>query len=279
MIEIPEAVALSGQLTSAFRGKAVADVVVGASPHKFVWFYGDPDSYANLVLGESFSGAHPVGGFVEGEIGNARLLFSEGINLRVHAPDEPRAKKHQLLLEFDDGSALSASGQMYGGVGIFREGTNDNEYYLTARAKPSPLSAEFDWDYFVDLIAEAHPPVSHRKVSAKALLATEQRIPGVGNGVLQDILFHARLHPKRDVGALDDEERSSLFSALKETLARMSQAGGRDTEIDLYGEHGGYRTLMSRHTVGDPCPSCGVPVEKASYMGGSVYLCPGCQRV
>lgn|GEM_PF-2077218 len=30
----------------------------------------------------------------------------------------------------------------------------------------------------------------------KAFLATEQRIPGLGNGVLQDILWTARIHPK-----------------------------------------------------------------------------------
>jgi hypothetical protein len=32
-----------------------------------------------------------------------------------------------------------------------------------------------------------------KKLSLKALLATEQRIPGLGNGVLQDILFKARM--------------------------------------------------------------------------------------
>jgi formamidopyrimidine-DNA glycosylase len=43
-------------------------------------------------------------------------------------------------------------------------------------------------------------------LSAKAFLATEQRIPGLGNGVLQDILFTAGIHPKRKMAAISEEE-------------------------------------------------------------------------
>ena len=46
------------------------------------------------------------------------------------------------------------------------------------------LSDAFTLDYFKSLIDEAT-----LKLSVKAFLATEQRIPGIGNGVCQDILF------------------------------------------------------------------------------------------
>ena len=36
-----------------------------------------------------------------------------------------------------------------------------------------------------------------QNLSVKALLATEQRIPGLGNGVLQDILHKTGVHPRR----------------------------------------------------------------------------------
>ena len=280
MIEIPEAVSLSSQVATHLIGKTVARVVAGASPHKFAWFYGDPAGYAEIARGLTVSGARALGGMPEIALGAAGsapvyLLVSEGMNVRYHDAGKPQPKKHQLLLEFTDGSALSASAQMYGGVGIYREGGNENPYYLGSRDKPSPLSHEFDWAYFQGLLETTRGA----SVSAKAFLATEQRIPGLGNGVLQDILFEAGIHPKKKLDTCSEDELQRLFGAVRGVLAEMAKKGGRDTEPDLFGRPGGYRTRMSKNTVGSPCPRCGVAIEKASYMGGSVYFCPGCQAL
>jgi formamidopyrimidine-DNA glycosylase len=115
------------------------------------------------------------------------------------------------------------------------------------------------------------------KLSAKALLATEQRLPGLGNGVLQDILFEARIHPKQKVGALSARQRQVLYRVIRSVLAAMTRQGGRDTERDLFGQAGGYQTRLSRNTVGQPCPRCGETIRKESYLGGAVYTCAGCQ--
>jgi formamidopyrimidine-DNA glycosylase len=273
VIEIPEAVTLARQLVESLEGKRVDDIVAGASPHKFAWYYGDPERYPDIILGKTFQSACAVGGMVEAAAEDVRLLFSEGANLRFLPAGSTPPKKHQLLVTFSDGSMLAASVQMYGGVGVFPEGALDNEYYLVARETPSPMSRQFDRQYFHGLIS--NPEVE--KLSAKALLATEQRIPGLGNGVLQDILFEARVHPKRKIRELDEDSRARIFSAVKDVLREMADGGGRDTERDLFGNPGGYTTRMSRNTVGKPCRSCGSLIGKKAYMGGSVYYCPGCQ--
>lgn len=56
------------------------------------------------------------------------------------------------------------------------------------------------------------------KSSVKVLLATEQRIPGLGNGVLQDILFNAKINPKREINSLTDIDKSALLQSIKMTL-------------------------------------------------------------
>ena len=117
------------------------------------------------------------------------------------------------------------------------------------------------------------------KLSAKAFLATEQRILGVGNGVLQDILYHAGIHPKRKIKTLTEAEKDLLFASIKETLTEMINKGGRDTEKDLFGNFGGYTTRVSKNTVGKPCPVCGSIIEKETYMGGSIYYCNKCQGI
>ena len=70
---------------------------------------------------------------------SANILFGEGIGIMFHEKNKPRPAKHQLLIEFDNGSALSGAVQMYGGLGIFDDGGCDNPYYKEAKEKISPV--------------------------------------------------------------------------------------------------------------------------------------------
>jgi formamidopyrimidine-DNA glycosylase len=255
-------------------GKKITKVTAAHTPHKLTWYYGDKARYSALLVGKKIDGASGFGGLVEIRAGAARMLFGDGVGLRFHGPNEPRPPKHQLLVEFEDGSTLSACVQMYGGVGCFPEGKLDNKYYLIAKEKPSPLGDKFDENYFSKLISE--PEV--QKLSAKAFLATGQRIPGLGNGVLQDILFKALVHPKKKTGAFSDKEKKALFKSVKTVLLDMTRRGGRDTENDLFGNPGGYTTRLSKNTAGKPCPNCGAKIVKEAYLGGSIYFCPRCQK-
>ena len=102
MIEIPEAVVLSRQLTERFGGKQIDHIIAGASPHKFAGYYGDRGSYTDITAGKTFRGAKAVGGMVEAAAGDVRLLFSEGTNLRYYPPGERLPKKHQFAAFFSD---------------------------------------------------------------------------------------------------------------------------------------------------------------------------------
>jgi formamidopyrimidine-DNA glycosylase len=150
----------------------------------------------------------------------------------------------------------------------------DNKYYTGSRDSISPLSEEYTYGEFEKLFAG-----TKKSLTAKALLATEQRIPGIGNGVTHDILFNAGLNPKQKVLNLSEAERRALFRYLKDTLADMTAKGGRDTWTDLYGNSGGYRTVLSAKTWQSPCPRCGGAIVKEAYLGGSIYYCPVCQKI
>ena len=261
MIELPEAETLAGQLNETITGKKIASAVAGLSSHKFAWYHGDPKEYDGRLHDRIIGAAAARGGMVEIRAGDVALLFSDGVVLRFHTAGEKRPTKHQLLIEFEDGTAFSASVQMYGGLLCFREGELQNRYYDVAVALPSPLSDKFDRDYFDSLITV--PDV--QKLS-------------LGNGVLQDILYNAGIHPKRKIATLAEDERAGLFRSIKSTLQEMTEQGGRDVEKDLFGRPGGYATRMSQHSVGKPCPVCGSPVVKQPYLGGSIYFCEGCQK-
>ena len=202
---------------------------------------------------------------------DTQLTVGDGTILKFGWPEEPRPAKHQLLIEFSDGSFLVFTVAMYGAIYAF-SGEFDNPYYRGSLEKISPLEAGFDRAYFDSLRAAAKP-----NLSAKAFLATEQRIPGLGNGTLQDILFRAKIHPKRKIATLSEADWTTLFATVKETLREMTDLGGRDTEKDFFGKHGAYRTILSKNTWKNPCPVCGGAIVKEPYLGGAVYYCPTCQ--
>ncbi len=272
MIELPEALRLAQQMREVFVGKRITSACADASPHGFAFYYGDPAAYPDMLVGKRVTGAQAYGGRVELLCEDMRVVLNDGVNARYYPPEAAKPEKHQLYLGFDDGGALVCTVQMYAALMACPIGTDLGFYDSVAKEKPSPLSDTFDHAFFGGLVAAAKP-----STSAKALLATEQRIPGLGNGVLQDILLNARVHPKRKISAMSIDELDGLYDNMKSTLARMAALGGRDTEKDLFGEPGGYHTLLSAKTANGPCPFCGGAITRMAYLGGNVYFCGTCQ--
>lgn len=277
MIEAPEALLISQQINRTIKGKKITFVSAGYTPHKFAWYYGDPADYPDRLLQKTIGEAHAYGGLVEIDIEDVRLLFGDGLNIRYFAPGEQIPEKHQILIAFEDESCIMGSMRMYGGIWCFSANSFDCDftpYREGARTKPQVMSDAFDKLYFLCLINSEEK----QKKSAKAFLATEQTIPGLGNGVLQDILFKARIHPKTRINTLSDRQKDTLYHCVKDTLREIYEAGGRNSETDLFGNKGKYIPILSKDTSGKPCPVCGEDIRKESYMGGSVYYCMECQR-
>jgi formamidopyrimidine-DNA glycosylase len=283
MIEIPEANTLMRQLNKTVVGKEITYAVAGASDHGFAWYSADCAVYGALLNNKTVEGAACYGGRPEILTEDMILSFNDGVNIRYIEMGAKRPVKHQLLLEFADSSAIVCTVQMYGGMFCYPKCMDELKtkftispedfYYKMAKEKPSPLSDAFDEEYFASLLTE-----KTKKLSAKAFLATEQRIPGLGNGVLQDILWKAGIHPKRKMDTLSDSELEELYKIVKSLLAEMTEKGGRDTEKDLFGRTGGYITVMSKKNDGMACPICGGLIKRMAYLGGNVYFCEKCQQ-
>lgn len=272
MIEIPESIVFALQAENILRGKVVADVINATYPHRFTWYQGDPSLYSSILAGRKVESIKGYGSYVDICFDNdTHLVFSDGTNMRYYEKTDKCPKKFQLLVAFEDNTFIVFTVAMYGGIYAFH-GTFDNPYYCGSKEKLSPLDKKFDNHFFHKMITD-----SKKNLSVKALLATEQRIPGLGNGVLQDILFNAGLNPKRKINTLSEKEESTLLFSIKKTLEDMVLQGGRDTEKDLLGNPGGYHCILSKNTCHEPCPKCGGKIIKEAYLGGSVYYCRDCQ--
>ena len=272
MHEIPEARVLAKQLKETVVGKQVKSAIAGYSPHSFAWYYGDATEYGEMLAGKTFDDATAFGGFVELHAGALRLTLGEGASLRFLQVGEARPAKHQLLLEFEDGTALCSTIRMYGAIYCFEEGNMANSWYTVAKEALPYDAPEFTLEFLKSLL-----PEKVKSLSVKAFLATEQRIPGLGNGVLQDILFVSGLHPKRKVTTLSEDDWVRLWEAIRKVMHEMEEQGGRDVETDLFGKSGGYLTALSAKTKGKPCLICGEEIRREAYLGGNIYYCPHCQ--
>ena len=272
MLELPETLARAKELNMHIRGKIVERVCPPSSPHKFFWHNGEIEKYEENLKGKRVENTAWFGIYVEIEFeGKSKLNFNDGVNVRLLTPGSNPPVKYQLLIEFTDGFLLVFTVAMYGGI-IYHDDNYDNEYYIKSKEVLSPLSDDFNESYFTDIISLASP-----KMSVKEFLATKQRIPGLGNGVLQDILFHAGVHPKRKLVNLEPTEKIKLYQSIKSVLKAMSDGGGRDTEKDIFGNPGNYKTAMSKNTYKGGCPACQGEIVKQAYLGGTVYYCPNCQ--
>lgn len=277
MIELPEATTIARQMNAELTGKRITDGNRGNSPHKFAFYNRPPEEYAAILPGKTLGEATVNGPLIllEAEPGYVIILGGGGERIVYHRSSASLPKKYQLFLHFNDDTYLTVTVQGWGAAYLWEADKLDQHPYLNFQ-KPSPLSDAFTLDYFRSLFAELK---ADEVCSVKYFMISKPGVLGVGNGCLQDILWQARLHPRRRAVSLSVAEQQALYVAIRTTLQKMVDGGGRDSDYDLYDKPGGYRRILHSKVVGQPCPACSTPIEKAAYLGGAVYFCPQCQAL
>jgi endonuclease VIII len=93
-------------------------------------------------------------------------------------------------------------------------------------------------------------------------------VAGVGNIWKSEILFEARLDPKRPASSLGLAERSRLAQTVATVLQRAYDTNRR-----------GQRNKLSMYRrAGRPCPRCDTAIDGYRLVGRMTYSCPRCQR-
>lgn len=275
MFELPEYTILAKQINKTLAGKKIKKGNLGNSPHKFVWYNRKHDEFTRLTQGKIIGKARVQGRWliIPFEPGFNLVLGECGGKILFHPKETELPNKYHLWVEFEDGSSLTATTQMWGAMELYEMGKEQERQYIKGM-RITPVERTFTFKYFSGLVDEL---LEGKKRSTKSLLVQDQLIPGLGNASAQDILFRAHLLPQRSLAELSIGQRRDLYDSIVNTVREIIDKGGRNDETDLFGKPGGYIRLMDSKAAGKPCSECGTKIQKMQYLGGACYFCPKCQ--
>ncbi|MBN1222561.1 MAG: hypothetical protein JXB23_04900 [Candidatus Aminicenantes bacterium] len=276
MIELPEASTIGRQLEETIKGKRILECDMGKSDRKWVFFGPSKEIVKNHLMKKTVGKITSAGRSIHiGLMPDQAIVMDEfGGKVLYHNPDAKLPKKYDLIIEFEDHSCLTVVIQMWGFISTYEQWKKNKWVIIRANAL-SPVDAAFSLKKFNDFIDQYE---DKEKESIKTFFTNGKSIAGIGNGYLQDILFRAKISPKRKVGNITPEEAKALYKAVKETIRQAISENGRTSERDLFDKPGNYSPIMDKSAIGKPCLNCGTAIKKISYLGGSCYICPNCQR-
>ena len=278
-IELPEAHILSTQMSKVLVGKVVQayDLQNCQRLQKIGCVNKDASAFNNLIGGKVVSIASR-GNVIAVKLSNEWNLVlapEYGGVLLFHQNENTLPKKFHLKLGFQDGTALTVSLTGLGCIQAVAEADLAKNYLYRRDFSQitSPLDAEtFTLERFLkDLAAKT--------VNVKAALVGKDAVlVGLSNSAFQDILYRAKIHPKRKALDLTESQKRALYDAITHLAQERIQKGGKDKFVDLYGKQGTYTPKMGPNMKNQTCPACKTRIEKISHGGGQVYLCPTCQK-
>ena len=101
----------------------------------------------------------------------------------------------------------------------------------------------------------------------KAALLDQRRLAGLGNLLVDEVLWRAKLSPLRPAGALGDAQIAGLQGTIRSTLTQLAQRGGSHTG-----------DLVPARRPGGRCPSDGAALARQVVGGRTTFWCPRHQR-
>ena len=278
-IELPEAWILADQMNKEIRGKRIKSCLLQEHERlQRLGFLNKDISDFNKLINGKIEAVSSRGLVIRVKLDNGmNLLLAPEYGGRVvyHADESTVQEKAHLKVDFTDNTALTVR---LTGMGLIYAAKDDKlegiyVYRRDFSEVPSPIDEkEFTFERFSELL-------NKKTMMLKPLLVGKDAVVvGLGNSAYQDIMYWAKIHPKRKAFELSEEERHRLFDAIKQVLQQRIRLGGKNQFLDLYGKQGSYTPAMGPNLAQKPCSICGTSIEKLGLGGGYVYFCPKCQK-
>jgi formamidopyrimidine-DNA glycosylase len=214
---------------------------------------------ADAVEGERFGDPLRHGKWLVLPAGEAEVLIHFGMTGRLDWARRQTERHHHDRIVFvcQGGELRYRNMRKFGGVWIWRQ----RREQVTGPLGPD--AAELDRDRFRELLAP-------RRGGLKAALMDQRLIAGLGNLMVDEIAWRARVNPRATVNRLSSRRVDRLWDAL-DGVVHESIPYGRVPSAE------GWLTSV-RDSREPRCPRCGTRLRRATLAGRTTVWCARCQR-
>ncbi len=290
MPELPEVEVVRLGLEPAIVGATLRDVRV-LEPRSLKRHDARRGDFVGMLIGRTVNSAQrrgkfmwfPLDGSGTGDHVDAlvtHLGMSGQVLLNTRDASPERHLRIQFVIEPGDGEPLLMSfvdQRIFGSMAVdYLVAVGDRWVpSQVAHIAPDPLEPAFDDERFVAAIRAKHTGV-------KRAILDQTLISGVGNIYADEALWASKIHGERATERLTRAQAESLLAEIRVVLQKALAEGGTSFDeqyLNVNGESGYFaHSLNAYGQTGRPCPRCGTPIVRKSFMNRGSHFCPRCQR-
>ena len=214
---------------------------------------------AAVVEGERFGDPVRHGKWLIFPAGGAEVLMHFGMTGRLDwAPRRSERHRHDRIVFVCRGGELRYRNmRKFGGIWISRQGRER----ITGPLGPD--ATEVDGERFGELLAGRRGTVKHT-------LMDQTVIAGLGNLMVDETAWRARIDPRRRLSELSPRRIDRLWEAM-DGVVRDSLPTGRVPPVESW-------LTGARDARDARCPRCGTRLRRATVAGRTTVWCPREQR-
>ena len=248
MPELPEA----ERARELIAGHCLERTIVAVEDHdRYVSRPHPEGEIAQALTGRRLTSARRVGKTLWCDTDDEGVVLGLHLGMagRIAIDEEPHQLWDRFALTFEDGVRMALRDKRRLGRAILAPDLS----------RLGPDAAEATREDFRARVGRGTAPI-------KARLLDQSAVAGIGNLLADEILWQARIDPRRPSGTLGAGELDELRRAARAALRRALRRGGAHTG-----------TLIPHRTLEGHCPRCGTALSRARIGGRTSYWCPNDQ--
>lgn len=245
-------------------GDRVAEVICRERAR--IYRTADPDKIRRGLKGKKLTAIETKGKQMRFVFESTSLGLHLGMTgkLLVKGKEHEPGKHDHLVIRQTKRSLVFRDARMFGAL-KFNSSTEPDWW---VRLPPEVVSRSFTLKVVTEYL-------QRRKGSPlKAVLLQQERFPGVGNWMADEILWRCKFHPARKAGSLNEEEAEVFWRETKQLCRDALRIIGTK-----YGRPPASWLFRHRWRRGGKCPRDGAVLERATIGGRTTAWCPECQKM
>lgn len=266
MPELAEVEVISTQLNQALQGRTVRDFRVYNFGQKIL-FHKAPYSIPGITI----TRVRRQGKYIlfEHDRGVLASHLAMTGSWKLNCLD-PNLRSLAFALTFDHDRSLAYYDLRHFGKLFVMDSIE--QLKSLANQGPDVFSKEFTAQYLRSKLV-------NKKTAIGAVLMDQQIFPGVGNYLKSEVLFKAKIHPRRVARRLSMPRLENLRCSLISIVQNMIQRGGLSLRdyVDTFGVKGAAAHVLSVYQA-KQCRQCRHPIRRIIQASRTTWYCPECQK-